>query len=59
MGDIFSSDDDVLEFASEDSDDDEVSDFDINQTFITENAVLSVETQLKISNWRAYLYLGL
>jgi hypothetical protein len=59
MRDTFGFDDDVFQFAPEDSDDDLLSDSDSNQTFTSENVVLSVETQLKIANLRAYLYFGL
>jgi hypothetical protein len=59
VGDVFSFDDDVFEFLPEDSENDLSSDSDFNQTFTFENVVLSVETQLKIANLRAYLYLGL
>jgi hypothetical protein len=51
--------DDVFEFAPESDEDVLLSHPADNQTFITENVVFSIEMQLKISNWRAYLYLGL
>jgi len=59
VDDTFSFDDDVFEFAPEDCDNALLYQSDSNQIFIFENAVLSVETQLKIANFRAYLYLGL
>lgn len=51
--------DDYIQFAPEISDDDLCSDSDSAQASDFSNPQLSVETQLKLANLRAYIYLGL